>query len=61
MAENAGSIHDKCMEVTAQMMTALIESGKLPTEESASVDKYYADLYRWVYCSRMGKVPESPK
>ena len=61
MAENAGGVHDKCMEVTARMMTALIESGKLPTEDSASVGKYYAELYSWVYGSRMGRLPASPK
>lgn len=61
MTENTGNVHELCMDITARMMVALIESGKLPANDAESVGRYYAELYRIVYAVRLGKYPSSPK
>ena len=61
MPERPTDVPGLCMDVTAQIMVALIESGKLPANDSEAVGKYYAELYKWIYGARLGKTPSSPK
>lgn len=52
----ADSTRDKCIEATAQIICALIESGKLPTAEVDTVGSKFTELYRQIRGAVYGRV-----